>query len=340
MKPVQFSVHDFDFSPKKVKDFDKPKEPIKIFELFETISNYSNYKDYVYSLRKGQLLVHLNKITIDKKKKQVNLLIVLSDKDARDRSYTDFTTGKTRLTDKKTHEGDDSRLHLVFYVNSTYKTTLGIEKERGSGINPNLVRVFINNLIEYIRSNDPKLPIFYENHPSGFKNDDGTYKKLHRSIDCNIDNRFSSEILSAFKMGRINNLQLIYKETHTNTDNIPYLTRKKSQLHFDVDSQFVPNNVTEDDQIQKTIKHRLNEISEWFTTRKNVALVDQTYRIDYTDNQGYDHDVSYSPSEGLDLLFAKTFKLDPKVFKHQPWETEPKINLSLCERALVELKRS
>lgn len=339
-KPVAFSVHDFDLEPKKLRNLDKPKEHVKVWDYFKTIASYKDFPKYKYSLNKGRLLVHLNKITLDQKKKQANLLLVISDKDARDRSFTDLDEGITRLTDKKVNEGDDCRIHLVFYMVSNYKAILGIERERGSGVQANLVRVFLNNLIEFIRDKAPELPLYQEDHPSGFKNDDNSYAQLHRTVICNVDNRFSNEILNAFKMGRINNLQLIYKETHNQTDNLPFIKRKKSQLHFEVDSQFIPNKVTEQEQIQKTIKKRLNDISEWFKTEKNIPIVEQTYRIEYSDDQGYDHNVTYSPSEGLDLVFAKTFKLDPKVFTFEAWGTDPKINLSLCDRALIELKRS
>lgn len=339
-KPVAFSVHDFDLEPKKLKAFDKPKEHVKVWDYLKTIESYNDFPKYIYSLNKGKLLVHLKKITLDQKKKQANLLLVISDKDARDRSFTDTDTGTTRLTDKKANEGDDCRIHLVFYMVSRYKAILGIERERGCGVHANLVRVFLNNLIEFIREKAPELSLYQEDHPSGFKNDDNTYVQLHRTVICNIENRFSNEILNAFKMGRINNLQLIYKETHNQTDNLPFIRRKKSQLHFEVDSQFIPNKVTDQDLIQKTIKKRLNNISDWFKAEKNIPINEQTYRIEYSDEQGYDHNVTYSPSEGLDLLFAKTFKLDPKVFKFEAWEKEPKINSSLCERALIELKRS
>ncbi|TMS40553.1 hypothetical protein [Acinetobacter lwoffii] len=339
-KPVAFSVHEFDLEPKKLKDLHKPKEHVEIWDYFAAIESYKNFEKYIYLLHKGQLRVHLRKISLDKSKKQAKLLIVISDKDARNRSFTDTETGDTRLTDKKETEGDDCRIHLVFYVVSKYKAILGIERERGSGINSNLVRVFFNNLIEYIRENEPDLPLFYEDHPSGFREKDGSYIQLHRTVTCNVDNRFSNEILNAFKMGKINNLQLIYKETHNQNDNLPFIRRKKSQLHFDIDSQFIPNQITDQTAIQNTIKQRLNKISDWFKTEEHIPISEQVYRIEYSDDQGYPHNVTYSPSEGLDLLFAKTFKLDPKVFKFQAWEKEPKINDSLCDRALIELKRS
>lgn len=182
-KPVLFSVHNIWFEAKRYsKDHEEPKQPINIWDLFLAISNFK-YFEYSYPLNENTLISRVKLIDFDPKKNFLSLLVVVSDTNARNRSYTDTTNGKTRLTNKKKSEGDDARVHIIIKLNKdNFTGSLAIERERGSRINPNLLRILLDRVLEYIfenHQNDKKIKeIFSEDHPSGFKEDDGSFTRL------------------------------------------------------------------------------------------------------------------------------------------------------------------
>ncbi|MCO8091442.1 MULTISPECIES: hypothetical protein [Acinetobacter] len=343
-KPVLFSVHELRFDAKRFnKDFDEPQQPINIWELFKTISKYK-YSEYSYPLLDSTLISRIRIIELDEDKKIIKLLVIVSDLNARNRSYTDSKTGKTRLTNKGKTEGDDARVHITIKSNPDFLTgLLAIERERGSHINPNLLRVLLDRALEYIyennKSNKDIINLFSEEHPSGFKEEDGTFTKLPKKIKCNLENIFSDEVLNAFKQGKINDLELIHTVQETTTDHHSTFKPKSSSFHFDVDPLIIPDEVVDSGEIQTTIMHELSGLwNKVFKSEQPLPLAEHKYRIRYENDAGKIVSFTYTPSESLDMTLAKTITVDPKTFTHIEWKEIPEINHSLCLRVFSKLK--
>lgn len=342
-KQIQFSVHDIRFEAKRFsKDHDEPLQPINIWNIFKIISKY-NFSDYSYPLNDNTLITKLKLIEFNDEIKTINLLVVISDKNARNRSYTDTSNGKTRLTNKKSTEGDDSRIHLVIKMNSDNLTAnLAIERERGSRINPNLIRILFDRVLDYVYENNKTkteiIQLFSEDHPSGFKEDDGSFVRLPKKIKCIIENVFSDEVLNAFKQGKIADLELIYTSQTVKTDQHSSFKSKSSSFHFEVDPLIIPNKVTEPKDIQKTLIGKLTDLwDDTFGKESPIPLDQHKYRISYKDDYGKISSYTYTPAESLDMTLAKTFNIDPKTFTHLEWGTSPEINSSLCVRVSTKL---
>ncbi|MEB6666319.1 hypothetical protein MXM33_04670 [Acinetobacter vivianii] len=342
-KPVLFSVHEINFEAKRFsKDHDEPVQPINIWSLFKIISKY-NFFDYSYPLSENTLISKLKLIEFDDKNKFIKLLVVISDTKARNRSYTDTTTGKTRLTNKKKSEGDDARVHVVIKMNKDNLTAImAIERERGSRINHNLLRILLDRSFDFIYENnkDKKeiIDLFSEDHPSGFKEDDGSFTRLPKKIKCNIENVFSDEVLNAFKQGKISDLELIHTSQVTKTDQHSSFVRKFSSFHFEVDPLIIPDKVTEPKEIQKTIIGKISTLwNDTFGKETPIPLDQHKYRISYKDDYGKISTYTYTPAEALDMTLAKTIQIDPKTFTHIEWKELPEINSSLCSRAYTKL---
>ncbi|MFV5524519.1 hypothetical protein VXQ23_07590 [Acinetobacter variabilis] len=342
-KPVLFSVHNIRFEAKRFsKDHDEPIQPINIWSLFKTISKF-NFSDYSYPLNDNTLISKLKLIEFNDDNKSINLLVVISDTNARNRSYTDTATGETRLTNKKKSEGDDARIHIIIKPNKDNLTaSLAIERERGSRINANLLRILLDRCLDFIYENNNKntgiIDLFSEDHPSGFKEDDGTFTRLPKKIKCNIENVFSDEVLNAFKQGKISDLELIHTSQTTKADQHSSFISKSSSFHFEVDPLIIPNKVTEPKEIQQTLIGKLTALwDDTFGKEAQIPLDKHKYRISYKDDYGKTSSYTYTPAESLDMTLAKTFKIDPKTFTHLEWEKLPKINSSLCLRAFAKL---
>lgn len=343
-KPVLFSVHELRFDAKRFdKDHEEPIQPINIWNIFKTISNYS-YAKYKYPLLDSTLISRIKLIELDEDKKIIKLLIIVSDLNARNRSYTDSKTGKTRLTNKGKTEGDDSRIHVVINLNSDHLTgTLAIERERGSHINPNLLRILLDRVLEYIyEQNKCEVEIaklFSEDHPSGFKEEDGSFTSLPKKIKCNLENIFSDEVLNAFKQGKINDLELIHTAQETKTDQHSIFKPKSSSFHFDVDPLIIPDKVVNPAEIQTTIMNKISGLwNNIFESKKPIPLSEHKYRIRYENDAGKIVSFTYTPSESLDMTLAKTITVDPKTFTHLEWKEIPEINHSLSLRVFSKLK--
>lgn len=343
-KPVLFSVHELRFDAKRFnKDHDEPVQPINIWDIFNTICKYS-YVEYSYPLLDSTLISRIRIIELDNDKKIIKLLVIISDLNARNRSYTDSTTGKTRLTNKEKTEGDDARVHVVIKLNPDHFTgLLAIERERGSHINPNLLRILLDRVLEYIyeknKSNKEIITLFSEDHPSGFKEEDGTFTRLPKRIKCNLQNIFSDEVLKAFKQGKINDLELIHTIQETKTDQHTTFKPKSSSFHFDVDPLIIPDKVVDSREIQTTIMNKLTNLwNDLFTSEQPIPLAEHKYRIRYENDAGKIVSFTYTPSESLDMTLARTITIDSKTFTYLEWKEIPEINHSLCSRVFSKLR--
>lgn len=343
-KHVLFSIHDFRLDAKRFsKDHDEPLQPINIIELFKGISQL-NYSEYSYPLNDQTLISRIKLMEINESKKYINLLVIISDKNARNRSYTDNSTGKTRLTNKTKNEGDDSRVHIVIQVSDdSFSGKLAIERERGSKVNPNLLRILVDRTLEYIYENNATnatvLKLFSEDHPSGFKNEDGSFERLPKKIKTTIDNVFSDAVLKAFKQGKIEDLELINTDQVTKTDQHSSFHRTSSSFHFEVDPFIIPNEVSSPEEIQTTLVTKLTNL--WNSTFKNstpIPLDKHKYRIRYKDDFGEIVSHTYTPAETLDFTLAKTIKIDQRTFTPIDWKETPEINSTLCLQIFLKLK--
>lgn len=343
-KPNIFSVHDFRFEAKRFdKDHELPVQPINIWNLFEVISKL-NFDAYAYPLNENTLISRIKLIESDSKKKCISLLVIISDTKARNRSYTDTSTGKTRLTNKKKTEGDDARVHIVIHLkNDNFSGKLAIERERGSRVNPNLLRVLMDRCLEYIFDENPTntevINLFSEDHPSGFKEDDGSFTRLPKKIKTKIENVFSDEILKAFKQGKIEDLELIHTHQITQSDQHSSFRSTSSSFHFEVDPLIIPDNVTSPEVIQETLMQKFSNLwNDTFKSNTPIPLDQHKYRIKYKDDYGEVATHTYTPAETLDLTLAKTVKVDPRSFVLLEWKEIPEINTSLCSQVFLKLK--
>ncbi|UOH17208.1 hypothetical protein [Acinetobacter sp. NyZ410] len=343
-KPVLFSIHDFRFNAKRFnRDLEEPVQPIDIIEVFKEIAKL-NYSEYNYPLSEDTLISRIKLIEINEAKKYISLLVIISDKNARNRSYTDNSTGKTRLTNKTKNEGDDSRVHIVIHTNNDkFSGKLAIERERGSRVNPNLLRVLIDRSMEFIYENHKTQPdvlkLFSEDHPSGFKDENGAFQRLPKKIKATIDNVFSDAVLNAFKLGKIEDLELIHTHQVTKTDQHSSFHSTSSSFHFEVDPQVIPNEVTSPEEIQTTLVTKLTHLWEsTFSKSTPIPLSEHKYRIKYKDDFGEVVTHTYTPAETLDFTLAKTIKIDHRTFTPIDWKETPEINSTLCLQIFLKLK--
>lgn len=343
-KPNLFSVHDFRFEAKRFdKNHEEPIQPIDILDLFKKISTVK-FDGYSYPLNDNTLISRLKLIEINEDKKFISLLVIISDINARNRSYTDSSTGKTRLTNKTKTEGDDARVHIIIYLNNdNFSGKLAIERERGSRVNPNLFRVLCDRCLEYVyekySKNSNILNLFSEDHPSGIKDEKGNFTKLPKKIKAKIENVFSDEILNAFKQGKIEDLELIHTHQITKADQHSSFRSTSSSFHFEVDPLIIPDNVTNPEVIQNTIMQKLSALwNDTFDTPAPIPLDQHKYRIKYKDDYGHSATHTYTPAETLDLTLAKMVKVDPRSYTPLEWKEIPEINSSLCLQVYLKLK--
>lgn len=343
-KPILFTVHDIRFEAKRFsKEHDEPKQPIDILDLFKNIANFK-VDEYSYPLHDNTLISKLRLIEVDIKKRLISMLITVSDIKARNRSYTDSRTGNTRLTNKSKTEGDDARIHIIIYLADDNLTgKMAIERERGSRISANLLRVLIDRCFEYIYENNSSdsniIKLFSEDHPSGYKEDDGSFKRLPKKIKCKIENVFSDEILKAFKQGKISDLELIHTHQVTKTDHHSSFISTSSSFHFEVDPLVIPDNIKAPEAIQKTLVQKLTDLwNNTFQSSVPIPLDQHKYRIKYKDDYGQIATYTYTPAESLDMALAKTIKVDHRSFTYLEWKERPEINSSLCLNVHMKLK--
>jgi hypothetical protein len=343
---IVFSFHELYFQPVSVeKDLSAQKTNIPIKILFKKIEAW-DIEEFNYPFDNNNKNLALRDLKFVKRNYDesayIQFLLVLTDKQARDRSLTDTVTKKTRIVKKTDNEGDDTRVHVVMRVSPTNPDLayVAVERELGSGIGSEKIRLFFNKILESMRKSEsppPEDSLFLMENANGVKEGD-VFKKIAIKIQTHISNVFSEEALQAIKNGRVDDLVLINDQVVKSSDQNSVFNQTQSEIHYSVSPTIIPLKTVKNEEIQSIFSARIEALGKLLQKEKGIPLEDQKFKLRYKNQNDEPKTVSFDHRNNLELALIKKVSIPVDSFEHQPWDEVATLNSSLCTKIKPHLK--
>lgn len=343
MSDTIFSFHELGFQSQAISH--KSDQPRRVYTVAEVLEYFSknDIEKYTYASGKdADQARQCYSLPVLKKQEDgyYDLLFVVNDKDVKDHSLTNPSTKKTRVNPRAVTEGYDIRAHVGIRIHPTnpYKAFLAIERE--AGLAAERLRVFFNRFLESKRlvTTNEQSSFFFEDHPAGYKKDDGKPVRLQGKVMASVESIWSDDLLNAFKEGKINDVVLINKEYMDDIDTHGVFNQTQSELHFSVSATIVNQMSTSQEQIKKDVYTGFAKLAAMIDFKKKIPIEKQKFRIKYEDEFEKERTAYLNMAEHLELTLVKRVPIPTSSYVVEPISEVFKLNDSLCNRVRAHLK--
>lgn len=308
---VIFSFHELRFQATALSaSADKPVSMHSVLSVFQKIAQWNSVLPYSHSTAQNTIKFVMPVVRISEDSRFIDLLFVLTDPNRTDRTLTHLDTGATRATARDDREGHDFRSHVVLRLSNThpekYTALMAIEREHGSGITPNKIRIFLDKLLDEarLRGTPDWAAFFTEPHPSGSQTN-GQPDLLKFKMRTHIESIFSEDVLKAFKDGRVKDIVLHNTKHMDIPDSNGKFRQTKSEMVFKVNSDIIRAESDDYDSMLGDFSEAFNGLTKSVFDTRKIPVLDQKFTIHYQNEYGHERTAHYDPCDTLDLALVK-----------------------------------